>query len=298
MAKAKRGKTLKKSTKAKMSATHSRRGDLHHTPETRALLSAKLKGRRPTAAHRAAISSGLRRRHAAVRVLAAVEDVHRELTVAKHTGPGSSSYESAAKRSGGGKTPSRNQLMNSYKAQLREYRNLQEELQPWTTAFTTKEGRKPTLEDVEATNIEWLIVRYKQYILLRDQLLRAIPAFRSKADGDKSPTGGAAGADRQAASTFIAEEAAARVKAAMEYRQRQQGSASASTSADGEESGEGNSVREIPTAGVGTDARVSDALQAALDYRQNKAKLASAKAKAAATMAGGANSPKKPPSVQ
>lgn len=35
-------------------------------------------------------------------------------------------------------------------------------------------------QDVEQTHIDWLINKYKQYMLLRDQLLRDIPQFRSK----------------------------------------------------------------------------------------------------------------------
>lgn len=42
-------------------------------------------------------------------------------------------------------------VMNGYKAELREFRALQEELEPWTAAFKAKHGRKPCLADVENT---------------------------------------------------------------------------------------------------------------------------------------------------
>ena len=48
---------------------------------------------------------------------------------------------------------------------------LQEELSPWTAAFTAQHGRKPRLSDVERTGIEWLVGRYKAYVLTRERLL-------------------------------------------------------------------------------------------------------------------------------
>lgn len=51
----------------------------------------------------------------------------------------------------GGKPASKAQIMAAYKAQLREYRLLQEELGPWTQAFKAQHGRKPCLSDVERT---------------------------------------------------------------------------------------------------------------------------------------------------
>ena len=57
--------------------------------------------------------------------------------------------------SGGGASSSGRQLqstvLGSYKAELREFRALQEELQPWTDAFKEQHQRKPTLADVQAT---------------------------------------------------------------------------------------------------------------------------------------------------
>lgn len=43
------------------------------------------------------------------------------------------------------------QVLATYRNQLREYRALQEELTPWTHAFQERHGRKPRLIDVEHT---------------------------------------------------------------------------------------------------------------------------------------------------
>ena len=62
---------------------------------------------------------------------------------------------SRRRMSGGGASSSGRQLqstvLGSYKAELREFRALQEELQPWTDAFKEQHQRKPTLADVQAT---------------------------------------------------------------------------------------------------------------------------------------------------
>ena len=41
--------------------------------------------------------------------------------------------------------------LEGYKAELREFRGLQRELEQWTGAFRAKHARKPSLADVEAT---------------------------------------------------------------------------------------------------------------------------------------------------
>ena len=43
------------------------------------------------------------------------------------------------------------QVLTAYKAELQEYRALQEELGPWTQAFQQQQGRKPGIKDVERT---------------------------------------------------------------------------------------------------------------------------------------------------
>ena len=56
-------------------------------------------------------------------------------------------------RSSQGSSLTRTQIMTAYKAQLHEYRALQEELGPWTKAFKDQHGCKPGLKDVEQTGI-------------------------------------------------------------------------------------------------------------------------------------------------
>ena len=57
--------------------------------------------------------------------------------------------------SGNGASSSGRQLqsavLGSYKAELREFRALQEELEPWVEAFKEQHSRKPLLADVHAT---------------------------------------------------------------------------------------------------------------------------------------------------
>lgn len=163
-------------------------------------LSAKLTGVPKSTAHKAAIAITMRRRHAAIRVLRAVEEVHRQHSPGSAaarrasigssssgssagTGPGDSASptpgsqaaggqgsgrEVAGVQRGGTRLPaglvgmghlgssnsrrmSKGQILNGFKAQLHEYRVLQEELEPWTKAFTAQHGRKPRLMDVERT---------------------------------------------------------------------------------------------------------------------------------------------------
>ena len=42
-------------------------------------------------------------------------------------------------------------VLGSYKAELREFRALQQELEPWTEAFREQHKCKPSLADVQAT---------------------------------------------------------------------------------------------------------------------------------------------------
>ena len=42
-------------------------------------------------------------------------------------------------------------VLGSYKAELREFRSLQQELEPWVEAFKEQHARKPMLADVHAT---------------------------------------------------------------------------------------------------------------------------------------------------
>lgn len=54
----------------------------------------------------------------------------------------------------------KSQIMTAYKAELREYRLLQEELGPWTQAFKAQHARKPTLADVERTGQTLTVMKH------------------------------------------------------------------------------------------------------------------------------------------
>ena len=58
---------------------------------------------------------------------------------------GSSSGASSSKRQ------LQSTVLGSYKAELREFRALQQELEPWVEAFKEQHARKPMLADVHAT---------------------------------------------------------------------------------------------------------------------------------------------------
>ena len=75
MSQAKTNRTVPKDVRRKMSASHQGK---KHSAETASLLSSKLRGRAKSPAHRMAIAAAQRKRHAAARVLKAVEDVHRQ----------------------------------------------------------------------------------------------------------------------------------------------------------------------------------------------------------------------------
>lgn len=198
--------------------------------ETAALISARMLGVPKSAAHRAAISAGQRRRQAAKQLLHAVEAahaaaeqpsapaysgitrgrhaparfclatsiprscarVHGEVSIApagaqskrvlvlqlrRNTGvlahllaytaislsihrfaqrrafaSGGGSVHARAASAGGAKGKLRDpKALEGYKAELREFRALQRELEQWTGAFRAKHARKPSLGDVEAT---------------------------------------------------------------------------------------------------------------------------------------------------
>lgn len=122
-------------------------------------------------------------------------------------------------------------------------------------------------QDVEATGIEWLIVKYKQYILLREHLLREIPTFRTNVGSNVSSPPAASfenGIPRagQAPGLSASGAAATKVQAAREYRQRKGRLAAAGDGKRGAGAGaETQEPRELPVPGVETDQRVSGALQ-------------------------------------
>lgn len=197
ISKARMGMTHTKATKAKISRSHK---GLTHTQASKDAMGFDRKGVMLSEPHRLAIAASQRRRHAASRVLQAVEEVHRSGTegypdsshVASSRFRTLSDISSSGLRGAQGSGPqTKVQMLIAYRGQLKEYRHLQEELTPWTQAFADKYGRKPTLADVERTGLSWLVGKYKCYVMMRDRLLMATPKLRSSvaaAAGDL-PTG-------------------------------------------------------------------------------------------------------------
>ena len=86
---------------------------------------------------------------------AASLSVAYRMAVAKLPGGATGSLGSGGGGAGGAGAKKRKlskaQILAEYKAELREYRALQEELQPWSSAFQEKHGRKPGMQDVAGT---------------------------------------------------------------------------------------------------------------------------------------------------
>eukprot|EP00873_Tetraselmis_striata_P037251 jgi/Tetstr1/457515/TSEL_044096.t1 len=137
MSAAKTGRRMTVATRRKMSIAQSERPLPRFSREAAERISAANRGKPKSPAHRRAIASAQRKRRAAVRVLAAVEQKGKPSL--------SLSYDAAAKRSRRRGAPTRKEVLDSYKSVLREYRHLQAELKPWTEAFIEKNGRKPSL---------------------------------------------------------------------------------------------------------------------------------------------------------
>lgn len=253
MSAAKQGHTVPRSVCAKMSRSHA---GLRPSQASRAAMSQAATGVPKTAEHKAKIAAAQRRRHAAARALTAVEAFHRGSDSALPAGPQSSNQSSPGKgkgrrssvrclsgRSSQGKSLTKTQIMTAYKAELREYRLLQEELGPWTQAFKAQHGRKPGLLDVERTGIAWLLDKFKAYVILRDRLLSDTSILRDKlevaapevANGQSNANASTSRAAGMKAASYATKmnanagsaqrsqaQSAATFTAALEYRRQQQ----------------------------------------------------------------------------
>lgn len=200
MSEAKMNHKVTRTTRQKMSAA---RSDRPLSPEAAAIISAKLRGQPKSEEHKRNIAAAQRRRHAAIRVLKAVEFVY-ETSLNESDGRSGPLVASGVRAQGSSKSKRRakSQVLGAFKSELREYRSLQEELSPWTRAFVERHGRKPSMVDVQMTGIEWLVSRYKQYIILRDRLFNESSLLRRKLNGsfpdtDGSVTGGTPGGGSQ-----------------------------------------------------------------------------------------------------
>jgi hypothetical protein len=277
-------------------------------PEAAALVSAALSGRPKSEEHKRSIAATQRKRHAAIRVLRAVEAVYESSSSSAGEGEGAGGDGAAARparppplgvlpaAAGGPRRAAKSQFLGAFKAELREYRALQQELSPWNEAFVERHGRRPTMVDVQRTGIDWLVARYKQYVVLRERLFSDTSVLRAKLgapDGGGRPAGPALGDGPINANgpTFAARAAvASRFSAAMEYKQGKQGAAPPpppGVGLDGPE--EAAAVTTASTSGAKVPSRVRTAMQAAQEYRNAKAAgmKAAAGAAAAAAKAGG-----------
>lgn len=223
-------------TLKKMSQSHTGK---RHTPATLKALSAKLSGRAKPEEHRQAIAAAQRRRHAATRVLRAIEEVHGATAESPRFDPSRFRSSSAGVSSSGlkgvkGSRPAtRTQVLATYRNQLREYRALQEELTHWTEAFAQRHGRKPRLIDVERTGIEWLIAKYKCYVMMRERLVMDTPQLRDKLMTAKPGAGEAlTSMDESSSPSGGVSSGAARYAAAMEHRRAQAARAAPPAAAD------------------------------------------------------------------
>jgi hypothetical protein len=126
-------------------------------------------------------------------------------------------------------------------------------------------------QDVEATRIDWLIIKYKQYILLREHLLRDVPSLRQAGGGSASAV--PARSSNGVMGSPTSREAASRMQLAMDYRQKammrqqQTSSPAAAPEAAKDEADEGRDVAErlrnivSNSSASGTNQRASSALQ-------------------------------------
>lgn len=246
--------------------------------ETRAKLSESLRGKPKSEEHKQKIAISQRKRAAATRVLRAVEAVSRGETSGATTGIRTASkLTSKEKRS-------KAEILRNYKFQLAEYRALKEELEPWAMAFLEKYGRKPRLSDVEETRIGWLAVKFKQYMVLKNNLLTTLPSLRNqldKSEGTRSvreegQTGGSPETSMKRegrwAQAFVA---------AHEYSKHRK-KETIPDSETGAHTKPGLSAEKLLSI---TDTRCIQAVNAAIEYRRKRASEVADKAKNAAEAA-------------
>lgn len=291
MREAKLNRTVGKAVRRKMSKSHAGKT---HTQATVAVLSNKLTGKPKSLEHRLSIAASQRRRYAAGRVLHAVEAVHRESVTEGKLGtpqlpPSAASYANCKEQRVGSRAV-RSQLLETYKVELREYRALQEELAHWTKAFEQQHGRKPRLRDVELTNIDWLLEKYRKYMVLRERVLSDTQGLRSmlgaaRPDPDSLGTGGASGYARGGGASAnsavplgqATSSAAARMAAVMDYKRARAPDTSA-CSAGGANSGSSSAADLVPAASGGSadsaEGQMAEALrrmQASADAKSSGA---------------------------
>jgi len=260
MSEAKMNHSVSRETRRKMSESH--KGKTLDDAACRKV-SEKLQGVPKTQEHRAKIAAAMRKRHAAIRVLNAVESVYD-----MESSDDDSDLTNVGKRqANSAKRLATSQVLGEFKAELREYRALQDELSPWNDAFINRHGRKPSMGDVERTGISWLVTRYKRYVLLRERLFTQTHLLRRKLDNAKlADTTGSGVAQKQNANRKSVEqmsEQASKLQAAAQYRQDK-----SVRDKDKDKDRMPNITNINSTQG---NPRVKAALQKAFEYRKQKA---------------------------
>lgn len=247
--------------------------------DTREKISQALQGMQKSEDHKRKIAATQRKRAAATRVLRAVEGVSRGETADAKT---NAAFRNSGKLTSKQKK-SKAEILRIYKFQLAEYRALKEELEPWATAFLEKYGRKPKLSDVEDTRISWLIQKFKQYMVLKNNLLTTLPSLRNELGGSAQAQEGTE--DKQQRSmegnrTNEGRWAQAMVAAHGYSEQKKMGQ-------DEEEKKNAGSKAQITTKTLlsATSPRGIQAVNAAIEYRRKRAAELAGKAKTAADAA-------------
>lgn len=67
----------------------------------------------------------------------------------------------------------------AFQSDLRQFRVLREELSEWSSGFEKEHGRRPTMQDVRNTRVDFLISRFEAYARLRREVLRQAPLLRN-----------------------------------------------------------------------------------------------------------------------
>ena len=149
----------------------------------------------------------------------------------------------------------------SFEQRLKAYRDVKEELRPWSNKFQEEHGRLPGLKDVEAAQIPWLVSTYKSFMLLRLQLYQELQELREKLEPNNpafmtakkraKPTRTPAGSD---------------VLAAFSYARR----AGVGKSSSGTTTESGSGSTQAAPAAMTDGERVSSAIGAAQLYQRSK----------------------------
>lgn len=277
MSEAKMNHNVSRETRRKMSESHKGKTLAESTCRK---VSEKLQGVPKTQEHREKIAASMRKRHAAIRVLNAVESVY-DMESDDDASKSSLTNSIGRRQAKSAKRQATSQVLDEFKAELREYRALQDELSPWNDAFVNRHGRKPSMADVERTGISWLVTRYKRYVLLRERLFSQTNLLRRKLDNAMNvDTNGTPVANKQNANRKSLEEMseqASKLQAAARYKLDRDGAGKEGPIEAAAKLTNINSTQANP--------RVKAALAKAMEYRKQKAEDTKAAALEAAKKA-------------